>query len=450
MKTLIIELPKDLRRLYSTKTCLYFLVCIGFLVSCNNSGKKNEEASITEERETGVETIDSAYIVDVMAMDYAFGMPKEIPSGWITLRMKNMGKEEHVAVVVKFKDSLSFSKVNRMFTKAISEGKLSSFEEVWDQMETNMGGPALLSPDHTGQTTVFLEPGLYALSCGVETADGEYHSQKGMLRVFKVTEKETNAKKPESTVDITLSNYAISTDRPIGTGEQVFNVKFKDFDGHDVHLARLKPDQDLEGLKIWMNNVQVPSPYEFLGGAEQVPAGGSSTFKANLEPGRYAFVSHYFAASGMAEEFEISEFKKAAPMVNEPVNPKVIIEADSNKVYFPEKVPSGRTSVEIINQGDQEYNFYFTSLKEGVKEEEYQKFIKDIYVNEEEMAEGQSFPDNFLFYESLKPGEKKEFNLEVYKRKYYLIGPLIPGEKWKTQWREKNMIHVMEGTGDER
>jgi hypothetical protein len=42
-----------------------------------------------------------------------------------------------------------------------------------------------------------------------------------------------------------------------------------------------------------------------LGGADHLGPGATSYFRANLEPGRYAFVSEGFATRGMVHEFTV-------------------------------------------------------------------------------------------------------------------------------------------------
>lgn len=442
------KMVKDKKYISRKIGSLMFLICSGsFLISCNwNSSEKGGQAmNLPDTLE--IEEKSSPYVVDVKAMDYAFGIPEEIPSGWVTFRMKNMGKEEHVAVVVKFTDTVTHEELNKLIINTVSEGDLEAFRPVWMRMERDMGGPGLLSPNHTGETTVFLEPGVYALSCGVQSADGEYHWQKGMMRAFKVTEEKTDAAKPEKTVDVILSNFAISTKNPIAEGRNIFNVKFTDMDYHDVHLVKLAPGQHMKDLKEWMNHVKAPSPYEFLGGAEQVPEGMTSTFTANLEPGRYAFVSHFYAASGMAEEFFISESENASVIDNAVVNDKVIIESNFFGTNLPEKLKEGRTEIVLKNTGRKEYNFHLTSLKDQYSVEDYRNFIQTVYVDEEPHPKGIAEPNNFLFYNSIKPGEQESFNIEIEDdKKYFLIGPLVPGKRWKFQWRNNNMIHKMEGT----
>lgn len=416
-----------------------------FITSCNlgvSENKENKEVDVLKEQRNQ----DSLeYIVDVKAMDYAFGMPDEIPSGWVTFKMKNMGKEEHVAVVIQYSDTVSFPYLKSLIHQAISSGELEDFQRMYALEKAIKGGPGLLSPNKTGETTVFLEPGIYAFSCGVESANGKHHYQRGMMRAFKVINKKTKADKPEATVDITLSSFAISTEQSIGSGEQVFNVKFEDYDGHDVHLARLKPNQDLKSLEKWMLEVKMPSPYEFLGGVEQVPQGMSSSFKANLHPGRYALVSHGLTEAGMSEEFRVSANEKAPPIKNQTVNPEVVIELGFFESLIREEIPIGRTLITIKNTGSQEYNYLFSLLKEDYSQAEFLKHVEEVYVKELRNPAFSDYPDLFLAYQKIKPGEEQSYNLEVKDRKYYLIGPLIPNKPWKEQWRTGEMIHELQG-----
>ncbi len=64
---------------------------------------------------------DSSYVVDIIAADYAFGMPSEIPSGWITFRMENMGMEEHLGVINKYPDSLGYEGIVGMTREALTK-----------------------------------------------------------------------------------------------------------------------------------------------------------------------------------------------------------------------------------------------------------------------------------------------------------------------------------------
>jgi|GEM_PF-490104 len=428
---------------YCIKPLSVLLLISGFLFSCSSGDSENHEKNGAGFAESP--SPDSTFVVDIIAADYAYGMSSEIPSGWITFRMKNVGQEEHVAVIEKYVDSLSYNELSGIFAEATRQGDLEAYDHAESFREADLGGPGLLSPGHTGETTVYLEPGLYSISCGVTSSDGKYHYQKGMNRAFKVVDKNIITKKPESTVDITLSNFATTIEQPVGAGEHVFNVTFKDWDYHDVHLVKLAADQDLEQLKEWMNEVKVPSPFEFLGGTEQVPAGMSSTFKATLEPGRYAFVSHFLAASGMAKELNIPETGRTSASSNEMVNMEARIESDMKGTKTPKSLSVGRTPIVLKNTGPEDYYYFISSLKGEYSLEDYKEYIEGVYVFETIKQGEITYPENFIWDGTIEAGKQKTFNLKVEEKEYVLVGPIFPGKAWDVQWREQNMYHSIQG-----
>ena len=102
-------------------------------------------------------------------------------------------------------------------------------------------------------------------------------------------------------------------------GPQTVAVHFEDqvlhehFLGHDVHLARVAPETDIEVLVAWMNwalpaGLQTPAPAKFFGGINELPAGNTGYFSANLEPGEYAFIAEVPAADekGMLHRFTVN------------------------------------------------------------------------------------------------------------------------------------------------
>ncbi len=264
---------------YTHGACVLLLII--FCLSCQEKKKKDQVKLI--DRELSEKAESSPYIVEVTAFDYAFGMPTEIPSGWVTFRMKNMRQEVHHGIVYKYSDSVTYDGLVSTIGEAFQEKELADPSNDFNsEVVTAMGGPAILSPGRTGETTVLLEPGVYALTCWMVAEDGEFHAMKGMTRPFVVTKENSGAEKPDGTVDITLEDVAINIQDPVGPGDHVFNVTFKTMD--NVHLAKLEEGQKLEDLNQWMNKAQNPSPFTFLGGAEQAPVGTVNTFKATLEP----------------------------------------------------------------------------------------------------------------------------------------------------------------------
>lgn len=428
---------------------IYLLILIVLSVSCNwNSSEKGNSEKAESDPESEITPQDSSYIVDVTAVDYAFGMPTEIPSGWVTFRMKNMGQAEHNAIIHKYVDTLQYETLTKLFSEALEGEGMQGFSKMFEGLDTDMGGPAILSPNHTGETTVFLEPGVYTLTCWMVAEDGEYHLQKGMNRPFIVTNEESGAEKPEGTVGITLSDLAIDIEDPIGAGEHVFDVNFEA--SHNVHLAKLGKDQKMEDLESWMNKVKTPSSFTFLGGAEQAPAGMSSTFKASLEPGRYALVTYGIADSGMREEIIVPEEGKAPAVENQPVNAEKRLIVGKEQRVLPESLPIGRTPLIVQNPDGQDYQYFLSFMKDGYSTEDYLRYINGAYVEEtiDFMKEKPPYED--VWVGVVKAGEEKKINIELKNKQYILAGPLLTDEPWTAQWAGESMVHSLKaGNGIE-
>jgi hypothetical protein len=170
------------------------------------------------------------------------------------------------------------------------------------------GGPGLLSPGLTGQTTVYLQPGHYVIECYVKS-DGVFHSTSpgegklGMVMDLTVTEVENGASEPVPDATLTLRNTGIElVSGEISVGTNTLRVDFLEqqalpsFVGNDVHLIRVNGPEAIPEANDWMDwrtktGLQDPAPVQFLGGINDLPAGKHGYFTVELEPGDYAFVA---------------------------------------------------------------------------------------------------------------------------------------------------------------
>jgi hypothetical protein len=174
------------------------------------------------------------------------------------------------------------------------------------------------------ETTVHLEPGHYMLECYVKT-DGVFHSYNpdpdvyGMVTEFTVTADSTATSRPAATLAVIVSGEdGFQVEGTPTAGRQTVAVRFRDqtvhenFVGHDIHVARLEDDTDMDALQAWMDwtqpaGLQTPAPVEFLGGLEEMPATHSGYFTVTLEPGRYAFIAEvpHAGDKGLLQTFEV-------------------------------------------------------------------------------------------------------------------------------------------------
>ncbi|MCG6873004.1 MAG: hypothetical protein LJE84_12000 [Gammaproteobacteria bacterium] len=263
----------------------------------------------------------SASVYEITARGLALEAADEIPSGWTTIRFNNQSGMVHFALVERLPEGHGVKEQQDQVAPVFQQGmdllnagnkkaanqKFGELPE-WFGKIVFLGGPGMTTPGRIAETTVYLEPGNYMAECYVKT-NGVFHSynpdpqQFGMVHGFRVTTDKSGAPQPQATVRITLSgDKGIEVDGNPNAGEHTVAVHFADqkvhanFLGHDVHLARLADDTDLEKLATWMdwrqpNGLETPAPVEFFGGIHDMPAGSTGYFKVRLNPGRYAWVA---------------------------------------------------------------------------------------------------------------------------------------------------------------
>lgn len=260
-------------------------------------------------------------VVDVLVRGLAFEAPDEVPSGWTTFRFKNASTMVHFALVERMPEGVGleaqqeevapvFQEGMDLLNEGEAEAAMAAFGKLpaWYGEVVMMGGPGLVSPGHVGETTVYLEPGTYLIECYVKT-NGVFHSYNpepgvyGMVHEFTVTGEEGGTSPPEASLELKLSKErGIEGSRDLAAGRHTVAVHFADqaahenFVGHDVHLARLSDDTDLDTLATWMDwtqptGMETPAPVTFLGGLNEMPAGQTGYVTVTLEPGRYAWVA---------------------------------------------------------------------------------------------------------------------------------------------------------------
>lgn len=271
----------------------------------------------------------AAPVVEVTTKDYGFYGPSEIPSGWTTFRMTNEGEETHFLVLWLLPEDRSFDEYADQVAQPFAElllryrgGEMEKEEfletlggrlpEWFQPAALGRGGPGFLASGRTVETTVRLEPGTYVMECYMMSPEGKIHGKEGMLRPLTVSAEDSGGSPPEAGVEVTLSNYEIDARGELAPGENTVRVTVAEQPegllGHDLHLVRLDEDTDLEAVVRWMDWVdalQSPAPAEFVGGAEQVPAGHTTYFTVDLEPGRYAWISEGYAHQGMVREVRV-------------------------------------------------------------------------------------------------------------------------------------------------
>lgn len=271
-----------------------------------------------------------AHLVNIVAEEYAFSAPGEIPSGWSTFRLTNEGEETHFVFLTRLPDGKTFDnymeEVAVHFNNAwhgIRTGKLTKTDvsemlarqiPEWFYSAVRMGGPGLVEGGGSAQVTLKLEPGNYFMECYLKNADGEFHAIEGMARPLTVSTEPSGGVPPEADIEMILSNDGIEISDILKQGKSTIAVHFAEHPEagpqHDIHLVRLDSQTNLSEVVDWLNWMNVdgfntPVSTVFKGGAHEMPPGYTAYLTVELEPGRYAWVSQLTAAQGMVKEFTV-------------------------------------------------------------------------------------------------------------------------------------------------
>lgn len=266
------------------------------------------------EDEASVETYSGVVEVVTNALDLV--MRDTIPSGWTTFRYENKSNMTHFFILERMPEhngeqltvENTIEEVVPVFQAimdSINSGGEPPFDQLpeWFQNVEFLGGSGLIGPGLTSQTTFYVEPGTYTVECYVKNPGGIFHSNVGMITGLIVTEDSTEFTPPVADINISLSSEGgIEAPEEIEPGVHTVAVNFEDqkvqenFVGVDLHLAQLPDTTIRPQLEAWMNwmapeGLQVQAPVTFLGGTQEMPAGSTTYFEVELEPGRYAWVS---------------------------------------------------------------------------------------------------------------------------------------------------------------
>ena len=223
-----------------------------------------------------------ANVVTVVATDFAFEAPDEIPAGLTTLRLENRGQTLHHVQLVR----LDEGKTAGEYLDALRAG---GPPPAW---AVEVGGPNAPDPGADANATSVLQPGSYLLLCFVDIPGGVPHIMKGMVRPLKVTGPAPAAPVAEPAPDVVmkLHDYSFELSKPLAAGTQVIRVENAAQQPHEVELIRLAPEKTAGDLMAWMQNMQGPPPASAIGGVAGMASGEHAFFTADLAAGDYVLI----------------------------------------------------------------------------------------------------------------------------------------------------------------
>lgn len=307
--------------LRSSLTAVGLVAAGAALVACQPAEHTQREEGAAEG--TAAEGSAAGQVVEITAVDYAFDAPDTIPSGWVTFRMKNQGKETHYFQINRLR--LPEGRTFADFEEAALEpadslrqlrdaGRIDSAEvrKALDEIVPDWvpdsgvlggkgGGMPLLAPDRTARATHKMEPGVYVMRCvAVKSPEGLSHARLGMEHGITVTKASTGASPPEPDVTMRVSGHDVTVEGQFRAGRQTgaYHVEEASAEMDDYYwsamLARIESDADVGKLRAWIEEGEYrnPVPVEYVGGFEYLSPGDTAYAELDLAPGRYAWHVH--------------------------------------------------------------------------------------------------------------------------------------------------------------
>ncbi len=219
--------------------------------------------------------------VTVIASDYSFDAPAELPAGLTTFRLVNRGPSIHHVQLVK----LNEGKTVDDFMAALKAG---GPPPKWATME---GGPNPPEIGDTSSTAVALEPGNYAMLCFVPGSDGIPHVAKGMVRPLTVTAGTgATAAEPEADVVMKLVDYDFQLSKPLTAGRHTIRIENGGPQEHEVAIVKLNPGKEPMDFAVWGEKQVGKAPGTLHGGVSGIMPGGKAFVEVDLAPGEYALI----------------------------------------------------------------------------------------------------------------------------------------------------------------
>ncbi len=226
----------------------------------------------------------------IEASEYAFKTLGSIPAGVTTVQMKNLGKENHEAQLVRLNDGVT----PEQFIAALQQAGQGEPPPIF----TFEGGPAEIVAGKTAEVILNFQPGQYMLFCLVRTPDGQPHAAKGMVLPIKVnaaTGSPGTLPTGKGTINLgTANGFDLPATLPAGKSQ--FRVTNQGQTPRAFFLGGIPADKTIDDINAELAKPDAPPPPWFTqnGGMDGLKPNGSGVVTLDLTPGKYAAVDVAF------------------------------------------------------------------------------------------------------------------------------------------------------------
>lgn len=221
--------------------------------------------------------------LNIVAKEYGYEIPAEVPSGPTRLTLTNNGQELHHAQLVRLEDGKTLKDL-----AALPPGGPPPSWMV------PVGGPGAAEPGKSSSVVQPLTPGEYAVFCFIPSpSDHKAHLEKGMVAGFKVVPAKRMAATPKSDITVRMVDFGYAPSAPLKPGKRVIRVVNDGPQLHELVLFRLAAGKTMSDFAKWNPETATePPPGNFIGGTVAIAPGGESLVETSVEAGQYVLVCY--------------------------------------------------------------------------------------------------------------------------------------------------------------
>jgi hypothetical protein len=248
--------------------------------------------------------------VQLEMRDFAFGMPSELPAGWVDIYATNNGAVPHQALFGKLNDGVTVEKFN--------EEMAANPEAVFGLIEFSGGLPET-APGAKSRVRLKLSAGNYIAVDFLAGEDGVPNVAKGMQYAFTVTPSDAPVVDPAADVTVDMHDFYYTMPDEVLAGNFSMKVINAGVQPHEMIIFKLNDGATLDQMFEFIGQMESgeqpagPPPGEMIGGAFPIGGGSAEVIFLNLEEGNYVGVcfipdpnsgkSHL--ELGMVKEFKV-------------------------------------------------------------------------------------------------------------------------------------------------
>jgi hypothetical protein len=217
----------------------------------------------------------------IVANDYAFSVPKEMPAGLVAITLVNKGAQIHQANLFRLHPGVTFAQIKSAI--------LANPDQLVKLVDAS-GGVNSLMPGQSQPVVLTLRAGNYVAVCFDSAPDGMPHAAMGLITPYAVASNRGDGAQPAPpTADgtVSLRDFIITMPANISAGTHTYNVVNTGTQPHEVSLLKLAPGKSIQDIAQYMQNSNSPAPFSFAGGIGALAPGSTGWMTLSLAKDNY-------------------------------------------------------------------------------------------------------------------------------------------------------------------